>query len=364
MPTFTGVTRRAFRCGLYEAQDVLQDSYDVDLISLEPSRGLSWKSRWQRKLLYHDASRTLVFRNPGLRNVRLTREYDLFVAVIQDCWDVPYLNAIEGWKDRCKTTVCWLDEIWASEISEYRYFLHALSRFDFVFVGCRGTAEALSRAIGRPCSWLPGGVDAIRFSPYPKPAPRVADVYSIGRRLEEIHRVLLDAARRRGMFYVYDTFRAASDNTVFDHRQHRGLYADMAKRSTFFWVAPGKIDDGGKTGGQVEVGFRYFEGAAAGAVMFGLEPGGEAFRELFPWPEAVIEVKPDGSDVLSALDNLRADPEHLDAISRRNAAEALLRHDWIYRWKTLLQTVGLEPSTAVAAREDRLRRLAERATED
>jgi len=73
----------------------------------------------------------------------------------------------------------------------------------------------------------------------------------------------------------------------------------------------------------------------------------------------VIEIQTDGSDVLDVIGTLQAEPERLQAISQRNAGEALLRHDWAYRWKEILQVVGLEPLPAMADRERRLRELAE-----
>jgi hypothetical protein len=48
-------------------------------------------------------------------------------------------------------------------------------------------------------------------------------------------------------------------------------------------------------------------------------------------------------------------------MSRRNAAEALLRHDWVYRWKQILEIAGLKPTMAMEARERRLLELAEMA---
>ena len=39
MPTWRNFTRRAFQCGLYEAQDVLVEIDDVDLIYLDMSWG-------------------------------------------------------------------------------------------------------------------------------------------------------------------------------------------------------------------------------------------------------------------------------------------------------------------------------------
>jgi hypothetical protein len=363
MPTSINLANSVFRCGLYEAQDVLSDIDDVDLIHLDPGQGFRFKEIWQRRLLYRDVSRRVIFLNPGVRKVRLTQEYDLFVVVCQSYWDLQYINAIDGWKDHCKTSVCWIDEMWASEIPRYKYWLHSLRRFDHVLVGYRNTVGPLSDAIGRPCRWLPGAVDALRFTPYPTPPPRIIDVYSIGRRWEGIHQVLLQATRSEKIFYIHDTFPSA-DAEPYDHQEHRGLFASVAKRSRYFIVAPGKMNDPNETAGQVEVGSRYYEGAAAGAVLIGQPPICDAFKEMFPWPDAVVEVKPDGSDVIPILASLASDPARLSAIGRRNAAEALMRHDWVYRWKELFRIAGIEPSTRFAARERRLTGLADLAAQD
>lgn len=180
--------------------------------------------------------------------------------------------------------------------------------------------------------------------------------------MEGVHQALLQAAGRRDIFYVYDTIPSVAERHVYDHQQHRDLLATMAKRSRYFVVAPGKVNVPEETHGQVEIGSRYYEGAAAGAVMIGQAPDSEAFREMFDWPDAVIPIQPDGSDVIETLARLGSEPERVSAISRRNAAEALLRHDWVYRWKEIFRVAGLEPSPRMAARERCLKELADLAT--
>ncbi len=357
MPTARAFARNAFRAGLYEAQDVLVEADEVDLIRLEPSQGFRFRNGWLRRLLYHDISGTLAFANPGLRKVRLNHDYELFVAICQFYWDIPYINAIEDWKDHCKTSVCWIDELWAAAIPAFKRFLHVLRQFDYVFVGQSGSVAPLSNAIGRPVFWLPGGVDAVRFTPYPSPAARVIDVYSIGRRWNGIHQALLQAAARKEIFYIHDTFQAA-DTEVYDHSQHRNLFANVAKRSRYFMVAPGKIDDK-VTQGQIEIGYRYYEGAAAGTVMLGQPPSCPSFQQMFPWQDAVIHVQPDGSDAMDVLAALRSEPERVETLGRKNATEALLRHDWIYRWKEVFRVAGLPSSPGMLARERRLAELAD-----
>lgn len=358
MPSGRLFKKYAFLSGHYEAQDVLQEVDDVDLICLEPRFGYVFKEKWQRRLLFHDFSRRLIFQNPGLKKVRLMQEYDLFLAVCQYNHDFLNINAIEGWKDQCKTSVCWIDEMWTAEVPQFEYWVHALRNFDHVFVSSFGTVEALSKAIDKPCHWLPGGVDVLRFSPYPTTVPRVVDVYSIGRRCEAIHRELYRAAQRRSIFYLYDTFEGSLLD-VYDHRQHRDLLSNVARRSRYFMVAPGKVNLPGETRGQEEIGRRYYEGAAAGAVMIGQVPNSDSFCKMFPWPDAVIKIEPDGSDVMDVIEQLNSAPEHALAMSQRNSMEALLRHDWVYRWKELFQIVGLEPLPAMKAREQRLRELAD-----
>jgi hypothetical protein len=269
-----------------------------------------------------------------------------------------YINAIDGWKERCKVTVCWLDELWARHLSITRDLLRRLRDFDNVFVSCQGMVGPLSDFIGRSCHFLPAGTDTIRFSPFPHPPARSIDVYAIGRRWEGIHQSLLAASSRNELFYIHDTFQDMARMEPINYRQHRELFANMAKRSRYFLVSPAKMDSFQETRGQVEIGHRYFEGAAAGAVMIGQAADSEAFRGVFPWPEAVIEMQPDGSDALSVIADLNANPEQVGAISRRNAVESLLRHDWLHRWQEIFKLSGIEPSPGMRSREEQLKGLA------
>jgi hypothetical protein len=361
IPTITSA-RKAFHCGLLEAQDVLAETDAVEFANLEPTKAFESRKSFLRRWLYHDRSRRLAFLNPGLRPIRLKRDYDLLILVCPSWSDVFHINAIQGWKDRCRTTVCWIDELYAESVPEYKYWLPFLQRFDHVILGMHASTGPVSDAIGKPCHYVPGGIDALRFSPYPNPPKRVVDIYSIGRRWPEIHRALAKHAREEQLFYLFDTLQSG-DSYVRDHREHRDLYASIAKRSRFFVVAPAKMDAQRETGGQVEIPFRYYEGAAAGTVMIGQALDCEPYRRMFNWENAVIEVRPDGSDVVQQLSRLLADRELTEQIGRRSAREALLRHDWIYRWKEILSIAGLSRNQAMDNREKRLHALAGQALE-
>jgi hypothetical protein len=358
MPMFSSFARNAFRTGMYEAQNILASCEDVDLLELQPAWGFSFREKLQLRLMYHDFSRRVVSFNPGLQPVKLTRDYDIFLMVCPFWQDVWYANAVKGWRDRCRISICWIDELWAKSVGDLYRWLPILQHFDYIFVSIEGTETVLGQALGRTCHVLAGGVDAIRFSPFPERPQRVIDVYSIGRRLEGVHHQLLKSARRNGLFYIYDTIQNGNSSTP-DYEEHRNLYANMAKRSRFFTVAPGKVDVPHHTYGQIAVGSRFFEGAAAGAILIGQAPDTEPFERLFGWPDAIIPINPDGSDAIDILTHLLSDPERMARISHRNVAEAHCRHDWIYRWMQIYATAGLDPTPDMLAREQHLKQLAE-----
>jgi hypothetical protein len=358
--TTRAFSRMAFQCGHLEAQDVLAGCGEVDLIQLEAEPNFSRRQQWIRRLMYRDVTRRLAYVNPGLKPVRLTAKYDALVVMCQTYWDFLNVNAIENWKDHCRTSICWIDELWASSLPLYKYWLPSLRRFDHVVVGMNGTVAPLSDRLEQQCHYVPGAVDALRFSPFPAPPERTIDTYSVGRRWNGVHAALLRRAEAKRSFYVYDTLQSGESQTP-DHRQHRDLYANTAKRSRFFVVAPGKVNVPEETRGQVEVGFRYYEGSAAGTIMIGQPPECEPFRTMFDWPDAVVRLEPDGSDLEAVLGSLTAQPERMQEISQRNAEGALLRHDWIYRWKRILDIAGVRPPEGMRAREQQLKELAEHA---
>lgn len=296
--------------------------------------------------------------NPGIRRIRLNRNYDLFFTWCQFPNDLLTLNAVKGWRQRCRTTVCLLSEVWACELHKWKGHLKILSQFDYVLLNCSASVQPIQNRIQRPCSYIAPGVDAIRFCPYPDPPARCIDVYSLGRKSQVTHQSLLRMAEQRQIFYIYDTIHKMD---TFYPRQHRSLLTNIAKRSRYFVTNAGKINRPFETHGQSEIGSRFFEGAAAGTVMIGEHPNNETFKKHFDWPDAVIYVPYDMADIAKILADLDSQPERLEEIRRNNVVQSLLRHDWVYRWRAILDMVGLEPRPALLTREARLKNLAEEA---
>jgi len=343
--------KQLFRCPHYEFEDIICEIDTAALFApyINPS---SARPAFATRLAYHAP----VALNPGIPKVRANTHYDIFFTICGFPQDLIMVNAISNMTKICKTSVCLLDECWIREMVKNRHFLQILAKFDIVMLYYSQTVKPLSEKIGRRCVFLPPGVDAISFCPYPHPPERVVDVYSIGRRSKITHQRLLEMVRETGLFYLYDSINGVEAR---NSREHRTLFSNVAKRSRYFIVNPGLIDQPEKRGNQIEIGNRYFEGAASGTIMVGERPKNEEFEKLFGWPEAVTHLPYNSCDIDMIIKDLDCDPKRQDRIRRTGIGQALMRHDWVYRWEAVLKTVALEPMRGLLERKKRLAKLAE-----
>jgi glycosyl transferase family 1 len=346
--TIRRLNAHAAWCSNFAFEDVIRSVDDVDVLELEPAPHFELREHVARSIAWRSPYRVFQGLNPGVKPVRLNRDYDVLVFVCMNVWDLLYLNAVADWQTRCEVKLCYLTEFYVGQTPELQHLLRRLHDFDQIFTSCAGSVEAIGKIAGKPCHHLSYAVDVLRFTPYPRPRARVIDVFSIGRRSEPVHQALRRLTATREFFYLYDTLPAPlvqPSNPV----EHREMLASAARVSRFFVTYPAKFGDG-EPHGQSEVGARYFEGAAAGAVLLGQAPGASVFHRDFPWPDAVVELKPDGSDVVDVLADLRRRPHELARLGARNALAALRWYDWAYRWKAILETAGLAPRPALNER--------------
>lgn len=343
--------RAMFRCALYEFEDILCEIDEAEIIAprADPQ---TFRNQLANRLAFHGP----ITLRPSLKESETKREYDLFFAVCGSARDLLMVDAARSLRDACKTSVCLVGELWASQIADHRHFLRALQGFDLVATWCSQSVEALSKLTGCKCVYVPPGVDSILFCPYPAPPARVIDVLSIGRRSATTHHALLKMAEGKEIFYLHDTI--AGDQCI-SAREHRPFYANVAKRSRYFIVNPGLIDRPGLRGAQSEIGNRYFEGAAAGTLMIGEIPTNGEFERLFDWPGSVCHLSSDSHRVDALIRELNAQPEKQERIRQSNIVHSLRRHDWAYRWDLILEHAGLKPTAKSRSRKERLNGLAE-----
>jgi len=340
-----------FRCAHFEFEDVVAQVDNAVVLAprFDPT---TRRQAIAKALAYH----TPLKLNPGVGPVALPADFELFLAICGNPTDLLRINAIGDWRSRCGKAICLIDEVWVREVPHYRNYLHMLRQFDLVVLYYSQSVGPVNEMIGeRKCTFLPPGVDAIRFCPHLDPPRRTVDVYSIGRRSAVTHKAFLEMASDSGMFYLHDS---TSADQVLDPIEHRVLFANIAKRSRYFIVNPGLIDRPEVRGNQIEIGNRYFEGAAAGNILLGERPRNGEFEELFDWEDALIELPYNSPNAAAIVRDLDQQPERQTRIRNLNIQQSLLRHDWAFRWEAILKTVGLDPLPRLNARKEQLRHLA------
>jgi hypothetical protein len=317
----------------YEFEDVICAIDEADVVALQHGLVSAMANRVALRVAY---SLPVTSINPGFRRIHLDRHYDVLVFLAAGgCGDLITLNAVSNWRSSCERAVCVIREVWAEDVSKVRHLLGILDSFDHVFVEYHESVELVQRYTSTPCSFLAPSVDTMLFCPLPRPPTRTIDVYNVGRRSEKDHRPLIEAMQRGEIFYYYTSIQP---NRVWGSSEHRLLLANLLKRSRYAIAYPAKFNVPGQT--QQELGFRYFEAAAAGAVLVGAAPRTDSYRSLFDWPNAVIDLE--GGEVLAKIAQLDKEPELTAKIRRDGAISSLLSHDSVYRWETILDSVGLE----------------------
>lgn len=267
------------------------------------------------------------------------------------------LTTVRGWKDNCAVAVCLLEELWAAELAKIPdRILAVLSQFDVVITSCHGSVEAFEKEFHIPCHYHPPGVDALRFSPFPGLPARSIEFLSIGRRSADLHKKLLALSEKDGLMYQYDTLIGPR---ITDPAEHRLLLANLAMRSKYFLVNPAKFNVQKQTEGQSEIGYRFFEGAAAGTIMLGVKPQNEIFDKYFHWRDAVIEIPFDVQAFEAFWRKLDSRPECTDVIRKNNIYYSLMEHDWVHRWRAILNLLSMPPKDSLIERERVLRQRAE-----
>jgi hypothetical protein len=290
----------------------------------------------------------------GLEDVPVTRDYDLLFAYFSFPTDIPHLLHLKSWRRHCAKAACFIAEVYTHDIEPMRAHLELLSEleFDRVYVFNARTIEPIRDIVGCPVEFLPLGIDAFRFSPYPKVPPRVVDLYQYGRRSDVTHEAALELALADELFYIHDTI---FNVPLEDPRAHRNLLAHVMKRSRYFFayraadnLPRGRADDG--------LAARYFEAIGGGAVVLGSRPGAPEYDQCFPWPDSTITIPFEAHDLREILADLDAQPERIARARMNNIVQSLRRHDTGHRWVQILDQAGVARPPAL---DQRLRAVAE-----
>lgn len=353
-------------CLQYEFEAVAGLMMEIDRVEPTDEPLLERSRRIYRLLHMLGGSSGLAQRFAAAPQVRLTRNYDLFLPVFNHAYELYTLACVPGWRERCKKAVCFINEYWPTQ-NLPDYLLDMLGQFDQVYVAMHQAVDSLRERSSAPITYMPLAVDVQTFAPLPRPAARSINVCNIGRRSDITHQAFLAIARERRIHYHYDTAAASGHNKaqrtfiVEDPAAHRMLLASTLRRSCYFIANRAQLGNAEYESQRDEISGRFAEGAAAGTVMLGEAPRTEVFKQLFDWQDAVIHLPYDSADAAERLAELDADPARLDRARRQGVHNAALRHDWVHRLRTMFESVDLPPTPGMLEREARLKLLAKEA---
>ncbi len=351
-------------CLAYEFEDVFAGVTDARRIDTTDFAGLEFSRRAYKLARLASGSPRLALRlTPRPRQkVVLDDDFELFFPVFSHAFQLYSLATVPNWRARCRKAACFITEVWAGLLPEY--LLELLSEFDHVFVGLQHCVADVARITGRPCSYLPLAADVVRFAPRSIDQPRPIDVCNIGRRSQVTHQALLAEAERHGKFYYFDTVAASGSDLkqrtfqVDSPHEHRIMLATLLRHSSCFIANRSHVNNPEFTVGRDEISARFYEGAAAGTVMIGEAPRSEEFKRQFDWPDAVIHLPFDCSDVGRVLAELNNEPARLRAVRRNSVREAALRHDWLHRIRKVFDILDISPTEKMQQRSHRLEHIA------
>ena len=352
------VQNYVFNSCLFEFEDVIESVDDVDLLSPPP---YSWLGRSIKRTVINQTQRvkslSLASVNPYISAIDLHYEYEIYFVILDFPWSVSSLNLLKSWRKKCRIAVCYVVEIWTVDLKQMANLMPFFNQFDLICVGTRHVLEDIQEMAVPPCVFLAPGVDMFKFYNNPQDSRNI-DVCSLGRRSPITHNALVKKAEEQSFFY-YHELTNGSELRVNSHQSHRTLVSNILKSSRYFITNYAKADMPERIAGEYEIGYRFFEGAAAGCVLIGSPPQGEMFQQYFDWPDAVIPIELDEPNIAEIIDKLDAQPDMLTQIQTNNVVSSLLKHDWVYRWEQVLTELDLPATSAMENRKSQLKSMAD-----
>lgn len=344
-------------CG-YEFEDMICNQLDFARL-IAPGHGRRapvMRGLRNRAIRAFGPNKAFDLLNAGAEKTPLGIDYDLFFFSAAQPRDLTELANVPDWRDRSRFAVCWMQELWALNITDDNKLLDILEQFDHVICSFHGSIEPLQARISTPVSYMPWGVDTELFCPFPNPPARAIQVAGIGEVPKAAENALVRHADETGGFYHYQTVFGPS--VARSHREHRANYAGILKRSEYFLSYMAKYSNP-ERGTQEEFGLRYIEGVAAGTVMLGDPINNPAFETYFGWKDSVIPLSVEDEAPEELIKALNQQPERIAAARRNNVVNALLKLDNQHRWQDILDIAGMLETPAMLQRRKRLAELAD-----
>ena len=232
----------------------------------------------------------------------------------------------------------------------------ALQGLDHLFIICGDQERYINEKISCDCHFLPLAIDLLENPVDSKGSNRFIDIISYGRSNLLLHQQLQYNIGRNDSKYFY-FHSTAKDGFVLDLGEHLTLMSKLRKHSKISICF--EASNIPRFSGFSPILYRWFEAWSSGCSVVGKRPYGLGVEKLLDWEDSVIDLPERESEWMEFIYSFLSDETRLIKISRRNYKEALLRHDWIYRIRDVLNTIELQLPEEISNRSCVLRDMSE-----
>lgn len=342
------IRKRAANCGLFEFEDFLGKIADTTVISVNSE--MPTQRKLHRSAVYLTGSKKIADKFSFFPTFEeISSDTDLVLVVADNPYQLHLLRQLGGWNTTSAKKACVIAELWPPNFSSWRLLKEPFEDYDCVFVGLAEGARMLSERIDVSCAYVPQGVDADVMINTGNPPERVIDFSYPGRRVAALHHQIKGICSENDLFYNFDT-ALGQELFVDDYKEHRRQYSSLLNRTKYSIALPAKSNVPEQTGGIQEIAYRYFEFTAAGTIVLGAKPNNQWFENNFNWENAIVPLGDSGSAIAESIKDFENDKAYQLSVSNRNKQQALLQHDWVYRFSTMLGQLGLECTSKMQSR--------------
>ncbi len=211
-----------------------------------------------------------------------------------------------------------------------------IPHLDYLFLICAEMADDIKKNLTITTAFLPLATDVLNLGS--NSTHRCIDIISYGRTDPAVHRCLQFHFNRQQShrIYFHSTF---SHPEVFDIKEHtKLLFKILARSQISLCFEASKVS---RFQGYSPILMRWFESWSCGCTVVGKKPFSKGVADLLDWENSTIEIPDNPEDWIPFFEDLLLDKYTLITNTKRNYRECLLRHDWRYRLKNMLQTLEL-----------------------
>ena len=246
-----------------------------------------------------------------------------------------YLDRFQGWRGKAKHVVYLFDTLPGQMDLIRRLF--SGREWDVCVTSFDDAVPGLEQATGRTWHHADQAVSLDYFPPVPA-AEKVVHFSSYGRRHPRVHEATLRFCEANGLYYDFTTHDrngpTADPLTLF----HQFGWHLSHSLFTFCW--PVEVTNPSRAGELSPITCRWFEAAAAGAVVLGQPPLNPHFRAFFG-DDSVVQINPEAgvSAIVNRLEQIWQQRKELSAQAIHLREQLGIRLDWSERVKRMLDFI-------------------------